>query len=132
MTKAVAVGKGGARVEPGAIFSGHVAGLGRRLAHGSVILDAPADPTFVPKAMRLPLWHTRLLPDLAGGPPLVKDLTRNIVTDFEVAGVWLGHATLQFYESEFEELFALSPLEVVSGFRGSIAFTIIGAEVRPL
>jgi acetoacetate decarboxylase len=81
--------------------------------------------------MRLPIWHTRLVPDLAGGPPLVHDLARNVLADFEIADVWQGPATLGFEDSEFEELAALAPVEVVGGFRCSVAFTITGAEVRP-
>jgi acetoacetate decarboxylase len=81
MTKAVTVGRGGAS-EPGAVFAGHVASLGQRLARGSVTLESPADAGFVPRALRTPIWHTRHVPDLAGGEPLVHDLARNIVTDF--------------------------------------------------
>jgi acetoacetate decarboxylase len=130
-TRAVTVGRGGAQVEAGATFTGHVSSLGRRLATGSVTLDAPAEAGFVPRAMRLPIWHTRLVPDLAGGAPLVHDLARNVLTDFEIAEVWQGPATLQFEVSEFEELAALAPVEVLGGFRCSVAFTITGTEVRP-
>ena len=130
MTKPVRIGRGGSRLEPGAIFTAHVAGLGRQLARGSVTLDARAPEGFVPRAMRLPIWHTRLVPDLAGGPPLVHDLARNKLTDFEIADVWNGPATLELYESDFEELAALRPIEITGGFRCSIAFTITGAEVR--
>lgn len=131
ISKAVKVGSGGPKVEKGATFSGHVSSLGRRLAAGSVTLDREADPGFVPRAMRLPIWHTRLVPDLAGRDPLVFDLARNIVSGFEVADVWLGDADLEFDESEFEELAALQPREVTGGFRCSIAFSVDGAEIRP-
>ena len=131
ITRAVEVGRGGPRLESGARFSGHVASLGSRLAHGAVTLDAPAEPGFIPKAMRLPVWHTRLVPDLAGGKPLVLDLARNLVSDFAVANVWTGSAGLEFFESEFEELAALRPVDVVGGFHCSVAFSIIGAEIRP-
>jgi acetoacetate decarboxylase len=130
MTRAVVVGRGGPRVEPGARFVGHVASLGRRLAHGSVTLETPADHGFVPKGLRLPIWHTRLVPDLAGGPPLVHDLARNVLTDFACVDVWTGAATLELGASEFEELEALAPVNVTGGFRCSLAFTITGAEVR--
>jgi acetoacetate decarboxylase len=131
ITRAVAVGRGGPRLERGATFAGHVTSLGVRLARGDVTLDAPAEPGFVPKALRLPVWHTRLVPDLAGGEPLVFDLSRNIVSDFAVADVWTGDASLELFESEFEELAALRPLDVVGGFRCSAAFSITGAEIRP-
>jgi acetoacetate decarboxylase len=131
ISRPVTVGRGGPKVESGATFAGHVASLGRQLARGSVTLDAPAPPGFIPKAMRMPIWHTRLVPDLAGGEPLVHDLARNQLINFEVADVWSGRGQLEFYESEFEELAPLQPLEVSGGFRCSIAFTITGAEIRP-
>jgi acetoacetate decarboxylase len=131
MTKAVAVGRGGARLEPGGTFVGHVSALGQRLARGSVVLDRQAEAGFVPRALRTPIWHTRLVPDLAGGEPLVHDLARNLVTDFAVADVWTGAATIELHESEFEELAALAPTEVLGGFRCAVAFSITGAEIRP-
>jgi acetoacetate decarboxylase len=130
MTKAVRIGKGGPKIEPGATFTGHVASVGRQLARGSVTLDEPAPDGVVPQAMRLPIWHTRLVPDLAGGAPLVHDLARNKLADFEIADVWNGRGELTLFESDFEELAALRPIEITGGFRCSIAFTITGAEVR--
>jgi hypothetical protein len=61
-----------------------VSSLGQRVASGSVTLDGPADSYF-PGALSLPVWHTRLVPDLAGTEPLVHDLAHNLVTDFAVA-----------------------------------------------
>jgi acetoacetate decarboxylase len=130
MTKAVSIGRGGPRLEVGATFRGHVAGLGQRLADAAVTLERPADSGVVPKAMRLPAWHTRHVPDLAGGEPLVHDLARNLVTDFSVADVWTGSATLDLFASEFEELVDLRPVEVGTGWRCAVAFTITGAEAR--
>jgi acetoacetate decarboxylase len=131
MSKAVRVGRGGPRLEPGATFCAHVSSIGRRLAHGTVTLDAPAPGGFVPDAMRLPIWHTRHVPDLAGGPPLVHDLARNVVTDFACVDVWRGAATLELCDSEFEEVDTLAPLAVTGGFLCAIAFTITGAVTRP-
>jgi acetoacetate decarboxylase len=130
MTKAVAVGRGGPRLEPGATHVGHVSSLGRRLATGSVTLEERASDGFVPRGMRLPIWHTRHVPDLAGGPPLVHDLARNVLQDFEIGDTWHGGATLEFGPSEFEELASLAPIEVTGGFRCSVGMTIVGAEVR--
>lgn len=132
MSRAVSVGRGGPVVAPGSRFVGHVSSLGRRLAHGAVTLDAPAPPGHIPKSLRLPIWHTRLMPDLAGGSPLAHDLARNVLTEFACVDVWTGSASLDYGESDFEELLALAPREVLGGFRCSLAFTIVGAEVRPL
>ena len=130
VTRAVTVGRGGPRVEAGARFAGHVSSLGTRLARGAVTLEAPAEQDFVPRAIRLPVWHTRLVPDLAGGDPLVRDLARNIVSDFAVADVWTGGAELELFDSEFEELAALRPVQVTGGFRCALAFSVTGAEIR--
>jgi acetoacetate decarboxylase len=131
MTRAVSVGRGGPRLQHGSRFAGHVASLGRQLARGAVTLQTLAEPGFIPKSMRLPIWHTRYLPDLAGGPPLVNDLARNVLVDFEIGETWTGTGELELFDSEFEELATLRPVEIVGGFRCSIAFTITGAEVRP-
>jgi len=131
MTRSVNVGRGGPRVEAGARFAGHVSSVGTKLAAGSVTLRSPAED-YMPPALTTPVWHTRLMPDLAGGPPLVADLARNLVSDFVIAGAWTGSAELKFFESEFEELSALAPLEVTGGFRCEIAFTVTGAETRSL
>ncbi len=131
ITRAVRVGQGGPRAEAGGRFVGHAGSLGQKLVHGAVTLAAPADEGFVPRALRLPVWHTRFVPDLAGGPPLVDDLARNLVAGFECADVWQGSGELELFGSEFEEHTALAPLEVIGGFRCAVAFTITGAEVRP-
>jgi acetoacetate decarboxylase len=131
ITRAVAVGRGGPKLEPGARFAGHVSSVGRRLASGSVTLEEIADD-LLPAALSAPVWHTRLMPNLAGGPPLVADFARNLVSDFAVAEVWTGSAQLEFCESEFEELAVMAPLEVLGGFRCEVAFTITGAESRQL
>ncbi|MCB0996455.1 MAG: acetoacetate decarboxylase family protein, partial [Acidimicrobiales bacterium] len=99
ITRPVEVGRGGPRLERGATFVGHVSSLGQRLAHGTVTLTEPAPDGQIPRSMRLPIWHTRHVPDLAGGPPLVHDLARNTLTDFACANTWLGHATLEFHHS---------------------------------
>lgn len=130
ITRAVRVGRGGPRIEPGGRFVGHATSLGAKLVQGSVTLTAPAAEGYVPRALRLPVWHTRFVPDLAGGAPLVHDLARNLVTGFECADVWAGDAELQLLPSEFEEHTALAPIEVTGGFRCAVAFTITGAEVR--
>jgi acetoacetate decarboxylase len=130
ISRPVVVGRGGPRLETGSTFTGHVSSLGVQLARGSVTLAEPAADGIVPKAMRLPVWHTRLVPDLAGGPPLVHDLACNLVSDFNVTDVWTGAGALDLYPSEFEELVALAPVLVTGGFRCSVAFTIVGAEVR--
>ncbi len=130
ITRSVRVGRGGPKIEPGSRFSGHASSLGQQVVCGAVTLERPAEQGFVPKALRLPVWHTRYVPDLAGGAPLVNDLARNIVTGFEVADVWQGSGEVEVFPAQFEEHDALRPLEVVGGFRCAVAFTVTGAEIR--
>ncbi len=131
ISRPVALGRGGPRLDAGHTHAAHVASLGRRLAHATVTLTGRAPDGHVPKAMRLPIWHTRHVPDLAGGPPLVHDLARNVLTEFACADTWIGEATLTIHESEHEALHQLAPVEVLGGYRTTIAMTITGAEVRP-
>jgi acetoacetate decarboxylase len=131
ITRAVRVGRGGPKLEPGSRFAGHASSLGQKVASGAVVLERPAEDGYVPRALRLPVWHTRHMPDLAGGPPLVHDLARNLVAGFEVADVWTGAGELELLPADFEEHFALRPREVTGGFRCAVAFSVTGAEVRP-
>ena len=131
ISRPVAIGRGGPHLASGHTHTAHVASLGQRLAHASVTLAEPAPDGHIPKAMRLPIWHTRHVPDLAGGAPLVHDLARNTLTDFACAGTWTGSAMLTFAASEHEALHHLAPVTVLGGYRTSIAMTITGAEVRP-
>ena len=124
------VGQGGPRIEPGGRFVGHASSVGNKVVHGAVTLTDPAEEGFIPRSLRLPVWHTRHFPDLAGGGPLVHDLARNLISGFELADVWQGDAELEFLASEFEEHMPLAPVEVLGGFKCAVAFTITGAEVR--
>lgn len=128
MHRPVTIGRGGPKLEAGATLGAHVSSVGRRLATASVTLRAPG--AGVPRALRLPIWHTRLFPDLAGGPPLVHDLARNLIEGFEIGDVWEGDGALCFEDSAFEAHHSLAPVEVLGGFRCSLAMTIVGAEVR--
>ncbi|MGM7698960.1 acetoacetate decarboxylase family protein [Microbacterium sp. A84] len=128
ITRTVKVGQGGPQLTAGARLVGTVASLGTRLARGAVTLTGPEKAGLVPQALRMPVWHTRHVPDLAGGPPLVHDLARNLVEGFEVADVWSGDAELELFDSAFEEHTLLEPREIVGGFRCEVAFTIVGAE----
>jgi acetoacetate decarboxylase len=129
MTRPSRVGKGGPRLESGATHVGQVSALGRMLAHGTVTLAEQQSE--IPAALGVPIWSTRHVPDLKGGAPLVHDLSRNITANVEVGTVWHGPATLTVFESEYDEILELAPVQVTGGYRFEIGFSIIGAEVRP-
>jgi len=129
ISRAISVGRGGPKREADEVFRAYVSSTGRRLATAEVTLREPRT-SGVPTALARPIWHTRLFPDLAGGDPLVRDLARNLVTDFEVANYWVGDADLLFGAAEFDEVDALEPASVLGGWTCSLAFTVSGSEVR--
>jgi len=128
MTRAVALGQGGVRKEPGSRFAAHVSSLGRRLCTLAVTLDEEADKPY-PRGIATPLVHTRLWPSIDGEPPAVHELSRAELAGFECGRVYSGPAELELGASDFEELDALAPTSVGRGFVHSLAFSVVGGTV---
>jgi L-threonylcarbamoyladenylate synthase len=63
ISRAVGVGRGGPRVEPGAVFAGHVSSLGQRLAHATPVATALAEK-FWPGPLTLVLPRRDSIPDI--------------------------------------------------------------------
>jgi Acetoacetate decarboxylase (ADC) len=130
ITRPVALGRGGARREPGGRFAAHASAHGRRLVTAAVTLASPAARP--PRAVRLPLVHTRLFPSLDGGPPAVHELAQGRIEGFEVGAVWTGPASLAFGESEHDEVAGLGPVAVGAGCAFPLAFSVVGGTVSPV
>lgn len=128
MTRPVELGHGGYRKEPGARFSGHVSALGRRLVTASVDLREQREGWY-PPGVATPLIHTRLWPGIEGDRPAVSELVRARIESFQLGDVFVGPATLEFGESEFDELADLAPTEVGEGYVCAMAFSVVGGEV---
>lgn len=128
MTRPVELGQGGYRKEPGARFSGHVSALGRRLVTASVELREQRDDWY-PPGVATPLVHTRLWPELEGDRPAVFELARARIGSFQLGDVFVGPATLEFGQSEFDELTDLAPTDVGEGYVCAMAFSVVGGEV---
>jgi acetoacetate decarboxylase len=131
MTRPVEIGRGGARKAPGERFAAHVSSLGRRLATASVTIREAA-PGAQPGGGGGPLIHTRHWPSLEGETPAIHELSLVSVTDVENGPMWRGEATLEFGQSEFEELDLLAPRSVGPGFVYSTAFSVVGGKTLPL
>ena len=131
MTRAVELGRGGARKAAGSRFAAHVSALGRRLVTLSVTLEGTIEKFYPPSVARPPV-HTRLFPSIEGGEPSVYELQRARVADFEIGTVFTGPAALEFGPSEFEEIEALGPARVHRGYVHSMAFSVVGGTVQPL
>ncbi|HEC10068.1 MAG TPA: hypothetical protein ENI86_10970 [Acidimicrobiales bacterium] len=131
MTRPVEFGRGGFPKEIGSTFSAHVSALGRRLVTLSVDLAEVKDK-FYPSSVARPLLHTRLWPSIDGGEPAVHEYQRAKISDFRIGTVYSGPGSIEFGESEFEEIADLGPLRAGPGYVHSLAFTVEGGTVSPI
>ena len=130
MTKPVALGRGGVQKEVGARFAAHATSHGRRVLTASVALEAALER--VPRAMTLPLVHTRLFPSVDKPEPAVHEHQLGVIANFEAAAMFTGKAALELGATEYEELAPLAPLSVGAGYVLSLAFSVLGGKVEPL
>jgi acetoacetate decarboxylase len=129
MTRPVALGRGGVRKEPGVRFAAHATSHGRRVLTAGVAI---ADTTErLPRAATLPLVHTRLFPSIDRGEPSVHELQFGTIANFECGTVHTGTGALELGKTEYEELDALGPVTVGSGYVFSMAFSVLGGRVEP-
>ncbi|MEM1994065.1 MAG: acetoacetate decarboxylase family protein [Nitrososphaerales archaeon] len=104
---------------------------GERLAYATLTIKREATPEELPKP--LDLIHTRHFPniDVENKGTTVHELVQLQTQkgSVKVGKVWAGDATLQFYDSDIEELSALQPKEIVAGYYFSIGFTTRGTRL---
>jgi acetoacetate decarboxylase len=76
------------------------------------------------------LW--RYFPRLAAGyrdEPAVNELAMSITDNLIVAGAWIGKGELNFPETKGEELHALAPNRIESGFRYSLSYSVSDLKI---
>jgi len=61
--------------------------------------------------------------------PVVHELTVPILSDVRIKDVWAGDGQIKFFESPFEEVADLGPVEVQGAFFFSMGMTISGGKV---
>jgi acetoacetate decarboxylase len=74
----------------------------------------------------------RYFPRLAAGyhnKPAVNELAMSITDNLTVAGAWVGEGELNIAEAQGEELHALAPSRIVSGFRYSLAYSVTDLRI---
>lgn len=130
MTKPVVLGRGGVRKDVGSTFAAHATSHGRRVISASVALQSVSDR--LPRAVTLPLVHTRLFPAIDRPEPAVHELALGTIANFESAAVYTGPGALAFGDTEYEELSALGPIRAGAGHVLSLAFSVVGGKVEPL
>lgn len=126
MTRSFDVGRAAPRVAAGAAYAGTLASGDRRLVELTVVLNQPAPP---PEIMLAPLVHTRHFPAWDPREPDLEELVTGGSTDQQVHGTWSGTAELAFFDSPYDELTELAPVEVLGGYRFTFAETITGGRI---
>ena len=124
MTKPVALGRAGPRLEPGGRFAATVATDDRRLAEATVELREVVDEP--PVLHRTPVVNTRLFPAWGDATSELRETILSVSVQ-ETGTVWRGDATLRFFDAPAEELSDLAPTEVLHGYRFAYANTLIAA-----
>jgi len=115
MTRPVTVGRAGPRLEEGGRFGATLTVAGRRIAEAVLTLAQEADaPGFVNAH---PMLHNRYWPAIeSDGSASMDELVTMRGYDGEVADVWAGEAELRLFESPWDELSLLEPVEIIGGY----------------
>jgi acetoacetate decarboxylase len=74
----------------------------------------------------------RYFPRLAAGcqdKPAVNELAMSITDNLTVSGAWIGKGELNFPEANGEELDALAPKRIESGFRYSLSYSVSDLKI---
>jgi len=114
-----------APVAAGGRFGASLSAHGERLAQIRVTLRKPVENGL--SLLTRPTVLLRYFPRLAAGyhdKPAVNELTMSITDNLTVAQAWVGEGELKLPEAEGEELHALAPHRVESGFRYSLSYSV--------
>jgi acetoacetate decarboxylase len=120
-----AAGAAAAPVASGGRFGASLSAHGQRLAEACVTLQKPVEDGLSLLTLPTVLW--RYFPRLAAGyqdKPAVNELAMSVTDDLTVAGAWIGEGELNFPEANGEELDALAPKRIESGFRYSLSYSV--------
>ncbi|HET9724179.1 MAG TPA: acetoacetate decarboxylase family protein [Actinomycetota bacterium] len=122
LTRPIAHGKAGPRLEPGGRFGASVAEHDRRIVEARFTISGPSQTNGFVNA--LPMLHHRSFPSIVEGAPASMD---ELVTmrsfDWEGSPAWTGEAELAFGDSPVEELQSLAPHEIIAGYWRSVGVT---------
>lgn len=124
-TRSFAVsGPAAAPIAPDSRFGASLSAHGRRLAEACVTLHRPVEDGL--SLFTRPTVLLRYFPSLVAGcrdKPAVDELTMPVTDNLTVAGAWIGTGELNFPEANGEELHALAPRRIESGFRYSLSYS---------
>ena len=122
MTRPVAVGKAGPKLEPGGRFGATLAANDRRLAEVTLTLDGESDSGGFVNA--LPMLHTRLMPNIdPTRPASLDELVTMRSSDVQLGPVYTGQATVALHDAPADELAMLEPVETIAGYWRQVGAT---------
>jgi acetoacetate decarboxylase len=99
----------------------------QRIVEGSMIFTHPSKPSELPPIRFYLMRHFPSIEDPIR--PSVHELTVANVSDVKIKDVWAGDSQIKFFESPFEEVADLGPIEAQAAFFFSMGLTITGGKV---
>ena len=115
---------------PGGRFGASLSAHGQRLAEACITLRNPVENGL--SLLDRPTVLLRYFPRLAAGyqdKPAVNELAMSITDNLTVADAWVGEGELNIPDAQGEELHALAPSRIESGFRYSLAYSVTDLRV---
>ncbi len=128
MTRPVAYGRAGPRLQPGGRFGATLAAADRRLVEATFTITGTSETGgFVNSHAML---HTRFMPAIEGAdaPPSLDELVRVETTDVEAGPIHVGDAELRLFDSPVEEFQALQPREMLTATYRQVGATFAGGD----
>jgi acetoacetate decarboxylase len=119
-----------APVRSGGRFGASLSAHGQRLAEACITLHKPVANGL--SLLSRPTVLLRYFPRLAAGyqdKPAVDELAMSITDNLTVAEAWVGEAELRLPEAQGEELHALAPSRIESGFRFSLSYSVTDLKI---
>jgi acetoacetate decarboxylase len=119
-----------APIVPGGRFGASLSAHGQRLAEACITLRKPVENGL--SLLSRPTVLLRYFPRLAAGyqdKPAVNELAMSITDNLVVADAWVGEGELNIPEAQGEELHALAPNRIESGFRYSLAYSVTDLRI---
>src|SRR5258705_8167341 len=119
-----------APIVPVGRFGASLSAHGQRLAEACITLRKPVENGL--SLLSRPTVLLRYFPRLAAGyqvKPAVNELTMSITDNLTVANAWVGEGELNIPDAQGEELHALRPSPIESGFRYSLASSVTDLRI---
>jgi len=125
-----AASRAAAPIVPGGRFGASLSAHGQRLAEACITLRKPVENGL--SLLSRPTVLLRYFPRLAAGyqdKPAVNELAMSVTDNLTVADAWVGEGELNIPDAQGEELHALAPSRIESGFRYSLSYSVTDLRI---